>query len=270
MRALRRFIDHQLAELGIAPRRRRLRGELGRHFGRPIRLGVSGARGRDSVYQVLGADSDEILGVVRLVNPRKRRKPPSPDQPFVWQEDAPRLAREWHAYRCGGPLGLTPQPLWRADDALLCSHIDRARLSDRLFADPSRFWELNAAASGALAALHACGVVHMDASLANTLGDADLTTLSFVDFEYAPAPDLNLAQQKAYDHLRLLESGIKFMPDAVAGGVSVYCERLDHCLDADTRHADLTRLEPAIGRLLAHPICRRALAAVFREHFARG
>ena len=171
MRALSRFLRREYGSLRIAPRKRRLIGQLSTHFQHPVSLHRAGSRGRDSVFLV--KDRRAMLGALRLCNPYLRRRPLSADMPFTTLSDGERLSREWHCYAKAGPAGITPSPLWRDDDALMCAFVAGSRLSDRLSQDPSSFWGLLVRASRALTSLHALGITHMDASLANAIDTDD-------------------------------------------------------------------------------------------------
>jgi hypothetical protein len=259
MRAIRRVFRRWRAERRVAPRREAAREALATHLGHAVALVPTGAAGRDSIYRV--ERDGEPVAMLRLANPHKRRRAPEPCMPYVWLPDEERLGREWDTYGAGAASGLTPAPLWRGADAIACAHVAGERMSDALFREPATFWSLNARAARGLAALHALGVTHMDACLANLLAHGQ--TLTFIDFEYAPAPGLAPAQQRAYDHLRLVESGIKFMPEAASDRIEAWLSVLIDCLDADTREADITPLAPALGRLLARADYRAPLNRVF-------
>ena len=255
MRALSGFLRREYANLRITGRKRRLIEQLSTHFDRPVSLHRAGARGRDSVFVV--KDKRTNLGALRLCNPHLQRKALSADMPFVTLSNDERLSREWRCLAEAGPEGITPGPLWRDEDALMCEFIAGPRLSDRLSQDPSSFWELLASTSRALGALHALGITHMDASLANTIDAGDGCRL--IDFEYGPRADITLDQQMAYDHLRLLESSLKFMPHQEPLRADSWLEILDAVLPKPAREVDVAPLAPAITRVLAchglsHPI----------------
>lgn len=260
MRALSRWLKREYAELRLGSRRSHLESELSKHFDKPLRLHRAGARGRDSIYLVKNRGSS--FGTLRLLNPYLHRKPLAPNMPFVTLPGPERLDREWECYERGAESQLTPEPLWRAPDALLCAHVNGERLSDHLFAEPSQFWTLICAATRALPGLHKAGITHMDASLANILQDQE-GSLVFIDFEYGPQPALSAGQARAYDYLRLLESSIKFLPRDAPDGSSEWIDLLDASVDKDIREANTTPLAPALERVLANRALRAGLASVF-------
>ena len=259
MRGLTRFLRREYANRRMSGRKRQLVEQLSAHFDRPVSLHRAGARGRDSVFLV--KDARGTVGALRLCNPYLRRRPPSADMPFVTLSDGERLSREWRCYAEAGPAGITPTPLWRDEDALMCEFVAGPRLSDRLSQDPSSFWELLVRASRALGNLHALAITHMDASLANTIDAGDGCRL--IDFEYGPSAGIALEQQMAYDHLRLLESSIKFMPPGEQVRVDTWLETLVSIVPRQVRDADITPLAPAIARVLARRDIRHRLAAIF-------
>lgn len=261
MRVLSRFIRREYAELRNRPRTIRLQAQLSASFERRLTLHRSGSRGRDSVFLV--RDDTNMVGAVRLCNPHLHRKPLAADMPFVTLSDAVRIEREWKSYQQGGPVGLTPAPLWRDEDALLCEFVPGHRLSDVLADDPGCFWTLVQRASAALAALHKLGITHMDASLANVIAEETRSACRLIDFEYGPASQLSIGQQMAYDHLRLLESSMKFMPPGAEGGADDWLGELARGLSEETRLADIGPLAPAIARVLASPVLHRGLSGVF-------
>ncbi len=262
MRAVKRWLKRTYAEFRIAPRRAEIATSLGEHLGRRVVFRPAGARGQDSVYLV--SDRQATLGVLRLANPYKKRKPQDASSPFIWLDDHGRLDREWNAYEVGAKAGLTPTPIWRTADAIFCSYVPEQRMFDRLLANDGEFWHLLCAAARALGRLHQTGLVHMDACLANILADGGLERFTFIDFEYSPAPGLCEAQQRAYDHLRLVESSLKFMPPEQSGGYRRWIATLDACLAEDTKCADLAPLAPALSRLNASHEIVEALKQVFK------
>lgn len=257
MRAVSGFLRREYANLRISGRKRRLIEQLSDHFDRPVSLRRAGARGRDSVFVVM--DKRENVGALRLCNPHLRRKAPSADMPFVMLSNAERLSREWRCFAEAAPARITPSPMWRDTDALMCEFITGPRLSDRLSQDSSSFWDLLVRTSRVLGSLHALGITHMDASLANTIDAGDGCRL--IDFEYGPHAGITLEQQMAYDHLRLLESSLKFMPHRE--GVDSWLEVLEAVLPERARKVDVAPLAPAITRVLACQNITHRLAAIF-------
>lgn len=259
MRKLKRLFQRLWGELRLSPRRAEVIRELRAFFKLKAnpRLVPSGGRGHDSTYFVF--DGRTPLGVLRLANPYKKRSLPSPVMPFRLENTSARITREFAAYGAGAGAGLTPKPLWRTQDALLCEYLPLRPLQDMIGAAPEKSWDILCAATTALRRLHGAGLTHMDASLANILGDAQLGRIAFVDFEYAPAEGLSPAAQRVYDHLRLLESAWKFIPPALQKDPARWLACLGACLDDEMRHVDLIPLAPALERILQVPELAAAL-----------
>ena len=214
-----------------------------------ISLYIGPARaGRDSVYLV--RDGAKVIGAVRLCNPYLRGKALAANMPFMTLADQVRLDREWQCYETASRSGLTPVPLWRDKDALMCEFLPGQRLSVLLAQEPADFWRLIRRTSMTLTALHDLGLTHMDASLANSIADNNGRGCRLIDFEYGPAHELTFEQQKAYDYLRLLESSMKFMPLSAREQADEWVSELDQHITNDMREADLKPLVPAISRLL--------------------
>lgn len=243
----------------LAPRIASLRAELSVEFSRPVTLEVSGARGRDSIF--IARDGSTPLAVVRVINPYLKRKPVPQDMPYSVGDGPVRLAREWHCYEQCGPVGIGPKPLWRTDDAIACEYIEGERLSSRLDADVEEFWPLNTQVSRLLGRLHAHGLVHMDASLANTV--AGPQGLCLIDFEYDAATHITPAQARCYDHLRLVESAIKVVPDTVVVDCGKWLEAVQTCESTEVLAAPLGKLAAALPRVFAHERLRAELSRCF-------
>jgi len=265
MRRLRRWWRQLVGEFRIRARRRAVADEIAAalKLASAPRLTRHGQRGHDSIYHV--SNQTGTFGVLRLVNPYRKRTPPGPQLPYVLLKPALRLQREWEAYSSGSSAGLTPRPLWRASDALLCEYLPYRPLQDFLLKDPASAWDLLLRASQALHALHQSGVTHMDASLANMLVDPGLTRIVLIDFEYAPAADLSFAEQKVYDHLRLLESTWKFIRPGDRAASQRWLDCVSAALDEEMRRVSLHRLEPALGRILNHPDIAGPLKRLFNR-----
>lgn len=261
MRAVRRWFRRRAAERHIAPRVNALTDELTGVFGPGIRLVPVGAAGRDSIYRVL--DKGAPVAVVRLINPHRQRAALPPDSPFIWLEDHQRLDHEWRCYTTGHAAGLTPEPLWRCADALVCRYVPWPTLFDQFTAAPRNFWAFLDRATRATAQLHRTGLTHMDASLVNILASPTGPGVMFIDFEYGPAPFVNVATQRAYDYLRLLESSLKFLKAPAHAATEPWITLLKESVAPETATADLTALRPALSRLHADPQLVTAIRRVF-------
>jgi hypothetical protein len=265
MRALKRRWKAWQAERAIKPRRTEVAEAVRVHLGlrKPPRLVERGNLGHDSNYMTYG-DSGELIGVLRLVNPHKKRPEPPAGMPF--RKDAPpiRLDHEWTCLSRGAASGITPEPLWRDIDAILTRYLPYEPLVVAAKQQPDKVWTWLIEASRALDRLHReVGVAHMDASLSNVIADPTHTAFAVVDFEYTPVPGLTLAQGKVYDHLRLLNASWKYIPEARRHDHGPWFAQLAEFLDEETRAADLTPLAPAIDKVLAEPEWRAAVRGLW-------
>lgn len=189
------------------PRLRRLSARIGAEYGTPVRLPrVRTGTGQDWIYHV--CTLGRTIGVVRCNNPFAvpRGLPLYPHTHALLP--AERIIREWQVYSLLGPLGLTPRPLWRCDDALMCSFTEWPRLSEVLRSNVA-IWradtltELLKTVFIAVQRMHAQGVVHLDLSPKNVLVNTEPPDCRIIDFEYAPSDAQPLEVHQAYDFLRL-------------------------------------------------------------------
>lgn len=264
LRKIRRWLRKRASEQQIRPRRAEVLAEIAKDLNLPTlpKFKVAGEGGHDGIYYL--SHDNKPLGVLRLVNPYKKRIPPSDEMPFALEDSDKRIARERDAYTLASPLKLTPKPLWYREDALMCEWLPYKPLHKTLLANPHQAWPMLMRAADAVGELHKTGLTHMDVSLANIIADADMQHLVFVDFEYSPAPTLNVAEQKLYDHLRLVESTWKFIPADERGNWQGWFNTFEKHVDADMRKVNIQKLAPALGRLLKADGLGEALRSLFK------
>jgi hypothetical protein len=258
MRKLKRWWQHAFGEYRIRHRRyeiaRILRGNLS--LGKDPLLIGTGNRGHDSIYFV--HYDKKILGVLRLINPYRLRAAPATNMPFILLPALDRIPYEAAIYRIASEHGLAPKVLWQAEDALLCTYFPLTSLQQQLVNQPARAWEILKIALLKLSELHALGVTHMDASLSNMLADNSMSQVVLVDFEYAPKAELSIEQQQIYDYLRLLESSLKYIPDALRSEGGAWFDTLQLCLRPAHARVDLRPLLPALQRIFTvEPIAQK-------------
>ncbi|RYF95735.1 MAG: hypothetical protein EON95_00180 [Caulobacteraceae bacterium] len=250
MRKLKRWWRSRQAEAKLKARREAVAAMVAGVIGAPVRLKERGNLGHDSNYDVFAGTRQ--VAVLRLVNPYKQRPPPPPGMPFQIEDAARRLDHEYVALARAAGIGLAPEPIWRAEDAILCSYLPYATLTSTVLKAPDRVWTCLSEASAALDRLHReVGMAHMDASLSNVLADAGHRAFALVDFEYTPAPGVGFAEQKIYDHLRLLQATGKFIPDRLKGEHAAWFEQFGSYVDDEMRAAPLERILPALNHVLA-------------------
>lgn len=257
MRKIKRWWRSRQAEAALKDRREAVKAMVEGVLGGPMRLKERGNLGHDSNYDVF-SDGEQVA-VLRLVNPFKQRQTPPPGMPFRIEEPARRLDHEYVAMVRTAAIGLGPEPIWRAEDAILCRYLPYRTLTSVVLKEPDRVWECLSQASAALDRLHReVGMAHMDASLSNVLADAGHRAFALVDFEYTPDVGVAFPEQKIYDHLRLLQATGKFILDRLKGEHSAWFEQFGGYIDDEMRTAPLDRILPALNHVLAVPAYREA------------
>ncbi|MFH1158642.1 MAG: hypothetical protein V1721_07165 [Pseudomonadota bacterium] len=211
------------------------------------RMTRSGGDGTDNIYFV--SHAGKTLGVLRLAAPDGHRKTPPSGRPYAIMTAEKRIDYEWEMYTKGAAHTLTPKPLWRAHDALLCEHLPCKKLQNALIKDPGEAWNILCRAARAVRKLHEAGITHMDVCLQNMLEDAE-GNIYFIDFEYAPAPHIPPPAQRVYDHLRLVEAAWKFIPPDKKSGFGGWLDYFSGCMDDDMHRVDLSLLERDLSRML--------------------
>jgi hypothetical protein len=256
MRALKRWIRRWQAFRTAQPQLAASRPHLEQVLGGPVTWRHTGGRGRDVVCQIL-RDGNPV-GMLRVTHPDTLPSTPaSSGQPFVSLSADEKISREWRAYQTGFPLGLTPQPLWRNDRAMLCAYVCGQPLQREVQTGKAAALLLATDVLSDIARLHAAGLTHMDMSLSNILCETGTRRILFVDFEYGPAAGLTFDQQCLYDYLRLLESIWKSLsPADRTAAASLWGDEFLATAPPAVRAADLTPLRPALGRILAAPELR--------------
>lgn len=265
MRAAKRWVRAQFWEWRMRDRRNEVAAELATALNLPARprLVERGNLGHDSNYNVFSVG--EQIGVLRLVNPHKTRPLPPAEMPFRIAGPSMRIKHEFEVYARGAASGLTPTPLWKAPDALFCRYLPQRPLMTWV-KGADTIWPLLLEGSATLDRLHReAGLSHMDASLGNVLASEDRSAHALVDFEYLPADGVSFAEQKIYDHLRLVHSSWKFIKPDQRRDFGPWFEQLDGYLDADMRKASLLRIAPALENLLNDDGWRDELGKRFRK-----
>ncbi len=261
MRKLKRWWRARKAEAALKDRREAVQALVEGVIGSSVRLKERGNLGHDSNYDVF-AEGRQVA-VLRLVNPFKQRPVPPPGMPFQIEEPARRLDHEYVALARAASIGLAPEPIWRAEDAILCAYLPYATLTSAVLKAPDQVWTYLAQASAALDRLHReVGMAHMDASLSNVLADPEHKAFALVDFEYTPAPGVGFAEQKIYDHLRLLQATGKFIPDRLKGEHAAWFAQFAGYVDDEMRAAPLDHILPALNHVLgvgAYRVTARAI-----------
>jgi hypothetical protein len=261
LRKLKRWWRARKAEAALKDRREAVQRLVEGVLGSSVRLKERGNLGHDSNYDVFAGGKQ--AAVLRLVNPHKQRPTPPPGMPFQIEEPARRLDHEYVALARCASIGLAPEPIWRAEDAILCRYLPYHTLTSAALKSPDRVWTYLSQASAALDRLHReVGMAHMDASLSNVLADAGHKAFALVDFEYTPVAGVTFPEQKIYDHLRLLQATGKFIPERLKGDHAAWFEQFAGYVDEEMRAAPLERILPALNHVLGVEAYRDATRKV--------
>lgn len=199
-----RLLRQWKARFGIRKRVRQLTAELKNIFPQLDSLVPSAhAGGFDSIFFLEDAGCQRF-GVLRLNNPHQKRKAVHTDLPRRSPSPAERIDREWQAYSVLAPLGLSPQPLWRSDDAVICSYSSHAsfrKLIEAGMIDVARALE---AILDAIGRMHEAGISHLDLSPGNVLVCPNTFDAVLIDFEYVPLPGRSFHEDCCYDWWQMI------------------------------------------------------------------
>jgi hypothetical protein len=249
----------------LDPRRRELEAELSRYCGHSVQLvSVQAKRSYDEVYYALR--DGQKFAVVRVNNPWKKQvgaiQPQSIAVPLQSRE---RLRREWTAYERLFPSGLSPQPIWRAEDAIACGWLNWPRASETILRDRDQFWPTIETVLPAIRQMHDCGITHLDLNLGNILTEPNTRRVAFIDFEFGAVPAVTVPQQRAFDYLRLIDECVRPRRGGkqMLGDLDRLVLRLQESVDEEARDADMSRVWGKLHRLASHAELRQKLRTVF-------
>lgn len=268
IRSPRRWNRRRNEIASVEPRRREIERELTEHCGHTVELvSVNALRSYDEVFFALRDGCK--FAVVRVNSPIKQ----DPDEPVgrdhlvIPLRSSQRLDREWTAYEQLAPLGLSPRPLWRCEDAIACEWLEWPRMSETIIRDREQFWPLMECIVPAIRRMHDGGVTHLDLNPGNLLIELETRNVAFIDFEFGAVDWINAAQQRAYDYLRLVSECLRRR----RGGPQLLSDTdrlirlLEQSVDEATRGAELSLSVDRLRRLTEHPELRRKLGSVFEQ-----
>tara|TARA_B100000749_G_scaffold259771_1_gene230751 strand:- start:2618 stop:3445 length:828 start_codon:yes stop_codon:yes gene_type:complete len=193
-------------EIGkLAERCSELELELSAFIGKNIKLQPAKTKGGyDEIYTVLQGGT--CIAVLRVNSPYRAQKDPIGElDPYQALDGPDRLALEWTAYQRLNPIGLSPKPLWRTNDAIACSWFPWNRASEHLVNNRSDFWNTIEKIIPAIAQMHHHGVTHLDLNLGNVLLEPNCDGVALIDFEFGPKKWATLPQQQAFDFLKIID-----------------------------------------------------------------
>lgn len=253
MRFLKRFVRTQIKIFQNIMRLKVTKIELEKLFDKKIHFKLEGAKGHDLIYLVKDKYNTTNIAVARFSSQEVRKEDYS-NLPFVRGNSKETILREYEIYKKLFLQKLSPQPLWMNDsNTILCnSFINGTPIFEHIKQDTRFFWHYISKVMPYIQKMHTLNVTHMDMSFNNILIDEN-DHIYFIDFEYAPNPNMNFSEQCLYDYLRLVESSMKFLPhDILVGDESVvWMNKIKEVFsnNLNINEDTLNKLKPAIGRI---------------------
>ncbi|QDT31367.1 phosphotransferase [Thalassoglobus polymorphus] len=261
IRWLKRRYQHAL----ISPKRRELEQRLSNDWEKPIRLvPASTSESYDEIFYAI--HNDARVAVVRVNSPHRGPKDPvKPEDPIYPLDSAGRLEREWTAYSKLSAVDLSPQPLWRSDDAIACSWFDWERVSRYLVQHRSRFWDVFEKLLPAIRLMHEQGVTHLDMNLGNFLISRDGKKIVIIDFEFDPNDWLTYEQQLGFDYLRVILDCTKRRRGGqyLLSDLDRMVATIEKNVEPAAREADLSFAPRQLHRLKKYPELQARLSKLF-------
>lgn len=249
----------------LDPRRRELEVELSRYCGHHVMLvSVQAKRSYDEIYYALR--DGQRFAVVRVNNPGKNRIGSIDPTDFaVPLESRKRLDREWTAYQQLYPLGISPQPIWRAEDAIACGWLEWPRVSEAVIRDRDEFWPMLESILPAIRRMHQGGVTHLDLNPGNILAEPKTRRIAFIDFEFGPVDSVTVPQQRAFDYLRLIDECTRPRRGGkqMLGDLDRLIGLLRECVDEEACEVEMSLSLEKLQRLAAQAELCQKLRTVF-------
>ncbi len=207
--SLKRFLKERRLRRAFEPLRIRLQEELGYFLQQNCQLvPAQGKGGYDRLFYVETNGQRTAMMRVRNLQADAQSHSPSGGIRRTLTADE-RLDYEWAAYSALSGKKLSPQPVWRSDDAIVCSYYPFKRVAEVLKKDRQLVWNVLPPTFALVREMHTARVVHMDLNLGNMLVELDTYRLVVIDFEYAPAERLTFEQACLCDYLRLINDFIR-------------------------------------------------------------
>ncbi|MEZ6041721.1 MAG: hypothetical protein R3C20_14535 [Planctomycetaceae bacterium] len=176
--------------------------------------------GQDLILSAFDADrvaAKNPIASVRIIDHKRRPIPDEPQLPRQLLSPLDRLQTEVAAYQLLSPAAVCPGIICYENHFIASHWIQGQRLSDSLRTRSDSLWEYLPACLRAIRCMHNHNIVHMDLNCGNFLipwpMDENSATESsgavIIDFEFAPAPELQSPQQRGFDYLRFAHSLLK-------------------------------------------------------------
>ena len=249
----------------LDPRRHELEAEFSQFCGHSVQLvSVQAKRSYDEIYYALR--DGRRFAVVRVNNPGKSRTGSvGPNDLAIPLDSRERLNREWTAYQRLFPIGISPPPIWRTDDAIACGWLEWPRASEMVIRDRNEFWPMLESILPAIRQMHQSGVTHLDLNLGNILAEPKTRRIAFIDFEFGPVASVTIPQQRAFDYLRLIDECIRPRRGGkqLLGDMDRLIRLLQQCVDEEARDAEIDGRFEKLQRLSAQTELCQKLRTVF-------
>ena len=202
--SLIRFLKERRLRREFEPLRARLQEELSQALQQPCQLlPAAGKGGYDRLFYV--ETKGQRFAMMRVKNNQAGAAAASSAEALRRALTADeRLDYEWAAYTALSPKRLSPQPLWRTQEAIVASYHPFPRASEMLKADEQMVWTLLPHLFALVRGMHALQLVHMDLNLGNILVAPYSHEMMVIDFEYAPVSTLTFEQARLCDYLRVI------------------------------------------------------------------
>jgi hypothetical protein len=202
--SLLRFLRERRLRRDFEPLRARLQEELSQALKQPCQLiPAAGKGGYDRLFYV--ETKGQRMAMMRVRNNQAGEASPSSADALRRTLTAEeRLDYEWAAYTALSRTHLSPQPLWRTQEAIVASYHPFPRASELLKADEQMVWTLLPHLFALVRGMHAAQLVHMDLNLGNILVAPQTYEMMAIDFEYAPVSTLSFEQACLCDYLRVI------------------------------------------------------------------
>lgn len=246
-------------------RRIELEAEFTQFHSSPVSFVPADAKGGyDQIYYAL--EGRRRLAVVRINSPHKSEKDPiGPLDPGIPLGPAERLEREWRAYEKLFPVGLSPQPMWRTSDCIVCSWLPWRRASEVLAKRRNLTWSVIERSLAAIRRMHDAGVIHLDLNTGNLLIEEDGPSIAIIDFEFGPVNWVSHQQQMAFDYLRLIDDFVKPRRGGkvMLADVKRLALLLEGRVSPEIRNAEMGFSFAKLKRLAEQPALCDAISTVF-------
>jgi tRNA A-37 threonylcarbamoyl transferase component Bud32 len=258
MRKIKKFIRNIKRYYQHSDRIENIQNEIKKELGE-VEFKFASFGGADINYYVL--KDNNKFGMMRLAIVNEED---DSSLPIVRFNKKKRLTKEYTAYTVGAKYELTPKVIYHSDDALVCKYLKGKRVFDILQKDKSKVWSILSRAVETYKALHSLNIVHLDATLKNFVMED--SQMKVIDFEYyAGKEDFTLAEQKAYDYVRIIEHTLRKIPNEYQKEYHEFIGYLDKIVPKEIRNVDFQYVKPLITNIRNYPIYLELKEKIFTK-----